>query len=60
MKAYTIRNMPPDLHRDLKITAVKRGISMQQLLIDALYEWLQANYGEPERYREFQDAGKEE
>jgi len=36
MKMIQIRNVPDDLHRDLKIRAAKEGISMSELILREL------------------------
>ena len=39
-KPFFIRQLPATLHKELKVKAAELGVSMQQLGIDALKEFL--------------------
>ena len=32
-----LKNFPPELHRDLKVLAAKKGISLKKLIIELLH-----------------------
>lgn len=39
MKLIQIRNVPDDVHRDLKVRAAQRGTTLSQLAYDAVVEF---------------------
>ena len=40
MKSYTMRKMGDALHRQLKVLAAEKGISIQQAIIEALERYV--------------------
>ena len=40
MKSYTMRKMEDTLHRQLKVLAAEKGISIQQAIIEALERYV--------------------
>jgi hypothetical protein len=48
---YTIRQVPPDLHRALKARARKLGKSVNQVVLEALAE----SVGQPVKHRSLRD-----
>ena len=40
MKSYTVRKMGDTLHRQLKILAAKKGISIQRAILEALERYV--------------------
>jgi plasmid stability protein len=36
MKSIMIRNVPEDLHKEFKILCVKRGVSINKLMLDLM------------------------
>ena len=46
MKALIIKDFPDDLHREIKIQAAIEGVSMKDLIIKALQEYLKKKGGQ--------------
>ena len=40
MGEYLLRDIPDDLHKELKIQAVREGITLKELMLRALEEYL--------------------
>lgn len=41
MKALTIKDFPPDLHKAMKIQAAKEGITMKEVIEKAVTEYIE-------------------
>ena len=39
---YLLRDIPVDLHKELKIQAVREGITLKELMLKALEEYLKS------------------
>jgi predicted HicB family RNase H-like nuclease len=39
---YLLRDIPVDLHKELKIQAVREGITLKELMLKALKEYLKS------------------
>jgi predicted HicB family RNase H-like nuclease len=39
---YLLRDIPTDLHKELKIQAVREGITLKELMLKALEEYLKS------------------
>lgn len=46
MATILIERMDDDLHAELKIKAIKEGISMRDGIIEAIKEWVAADAGD--------------
>ena len=42
MPTIYIRNFPADLHKALKVEAVKRGVTLREIMVEAARMWLKA------------------
>ncbi len=42
MPTIYIRNFPANLHKELRLAAVKRGVTLREVMIEATRLWLKA------------------
>lgn len=45
MATLVVRDWPDDIHTRLKVEAVRRGVSLREVLLEAVRAWIQAQKG---------------
>ncbi len=45
MARLVVREWPDDIHTKLKVEAVRRGVGLREILLEAVKEWFKAGKG---------------